>query len=118
MQLAHVPCSPDSHGDAFGADASGQRVDGGARGQGVDRGGASRGRTDAAPTADEERAAEEVGPNIEAVVAVLVALGQDADEGCGFREERELDRSGPGEGGLATFGHGVARSVSRTRAGY
>lgn len=53
---------------------------------------------------------------IETVVAVLVALGQGADEGCGFREERELDRSGPSEGKVTTFGHGVVRSVTRTRA--
>jgi hypothetical protein len=46
---------------------------------------------DASPLADEEGAAEEVGPNLHAVVAPFVALGADPDEGGGFREERKLD---------------------------
>ena len=83
--------------------ASGQCIDGGARaGMGVETVTTARAAT--APTANEQGAAEEVRPDLEAVVAVLVALGQDTDESCSFHKEWKLDRSGPGEGGFATFG--------------
>ena len=49
---------------------------------------------------------------------MLIALRQDADEGCGFREERELNRSGSDEDGCATFGHGVAVSVTQVSGEY
>lgn len=102
---------------APGTDAGGEGVDGGARigmlVKPVPAGGA-----DAAPSADEEGAAEQIGPDLKTVKVVFVAIGADADEGGGFREERELDGSGPGEGGLAAFGHGVAGSVTRTGGKY
>ena len=49
---------------------------------------------DAAPLAGEECAAEQVGPDCQAVVAPLVALGADAGQ-CGLiGEQRELERLG------------------------
>ena len=51
---------------------------------------------DAAPLPDEERAAEQVGPDLHPIEAELVALGLDADQRRGVREERELDRGGEG----------------------
>ena len=73
---------------------------------------------DASPATDEEGPAEQVRPDLEAVVAMLIVLRQDADEGCGFREERELNRSGSDEDGCATFGHGVALSVTQVSGKY
>jgi hypothetical protein len=74
-------------------------------------------RAEVPPVADEEGTAEEVGPDFEAVEAVLAAIGSDADEEGGFREERELDGSGgPGAAG-ASLGHRVAASVSVSRIG-
>ena len=70
----------------------------------------------ATPTADVQGTAEEVGPNLKAIVAVLFALGQGTDESCRFRKKWKLDWSGPGRDDFATFGHRVARSVTRTRA--
>ena len=102
---------------AFGAGASGQRVDSGARvGMVIETVAAACAAT--TPTADQQGAAEQVGPDLEAVVAVLVALGQGADKSCGFREEWELDRSGPSKGRFATFGHRVGENVTRTPAEY
>ena len=60
--------------------------------------------TDATPAADEQGAAEEIGPDLEAVVAVSIPLGHGANEGCSLREEWELDRSGPGEDGSLDVG--------------
>ena len=51
--------------------------------------------TDATPFADEQGMTEEVRPDLEAIVAVLLPIGQRADEGCRFRKQRELDWSGP-----------------------
>ena len=105
-----IPCDPDSHGGAWP-----ERVDGGARVRmRVETMTAACAGTP--PFTDKQSAAEEIGPDLEAVVAVLVALGQGADQGCGFRKEWKLDWSGPGRGGFVTFGHRVAGSVTRTRA--
>jgi hypothetical protein len=49
---------------------------------------------DAAPLASEERAAEQVGPDCQAVVAPFVAFGTDASEGGLVGKQRELDRRG------------------------
>jgi len=99
---------------ALGLDACGKGIDGGTRiRMGIEAMASARAAT--APTADEQGAAKEVRPDLETVVAVLLLVGQRADEGCGFREERELDRRRPGRGGFATFGHKFGRSVTRTR---
>ena len=44
---------------------------------------------------------------------VFAAIRVGADEGSGFREERELDRRRSGENGFATLGRVVAGSVTR-----
>ena len=103
---------PSDISGGYSPGASGWRVDCGAR---VEVEAVPARGSDAAPSADEQVAAEEVGPDLEAIVAVPVALGQDANEGCRFREERGLDRSGPSEGRLATSGHRVVKIVTRTR---
>jgi len=102
---------------ALGTDAGGEGVDGGAGVGMLVKPMPARG-ADAAPSADEEGAAEQVGPDLEAVEAFFIAIGADADEGGGFREERELDGGGPSGGGLAAFGHGVAGSVTRAGGEY
>ena len=99
----------------LGPDAGGKGVDGGARIR-IWIVATAIARAATAPTADEQGATEEVRPNPETIIAVLVALGQSADQGCGFREERELNRSGPGRGGFATFGHGFTGSETRGRS--
>ena len=66
--------------------------------------------TDAAPLAEQQGVPEQVGPDFHAVEAELVALGADADQRRGFREERKLDRGGPR--GFGAFGHDVGRIVS------
>ena len=43
---------------------------------------------DAAPVADQQGAAEQVGPDVQPVVAELVALGADADQRGAVREQR------------------------------
>jgi hypothetical protein len=95
----------------LGVDEAGEGVDGGA-GIGVRIEAAAAFGTDASPLAEEEGAAEEVGPDFHAVVAPFVVLGADADEGCGFREERELDGGSRCGECVAAFGHDVAGSVS------
>ena len=49
---------------------------------------------DAAPLAGQERAAEQVGPDCQAVVAPLVALGTDAGQGSLIGEQQQLERLG------------------------
>ena len=68
---------------------------------------------DAAPLAQQQSAAEQVGPDLHAVVAELVTLGANADQGGGFREERQLDGDRAFRAEFAASGHGVAGSVSR-----
>ena len=78
----------------FGAEEGGEGVDGGA-GVGIGVEAAAALGSDAAPLADEEGAAEEVGPDFHAVVAPFAVFGPDADERGGFGEQRELDGLGP-----------------------
>jgi hypothetical protein len=53
---------------------------------------AALGAADAAPLAGQERAAEQVGPDCQAVVAPLVALGADTSQ-CGLiGEQQQLER--------------------------
>ena len=67
---------------------------------------------DAAPLPNQQRAAEQIGPHLHSVEAPLIVLRPHPHQAGGFREERQLDRSRPGRGHFAGFGHGVARSVS------
>ena len=47
---------------------------------------------DAAPLAEQQGAAEQVGPDLHAVEAPFVALGADAAQRGGLGEQRQLDR--------------------------
>jgi hypothetical protein len=69
-------------------------------------------RADAAPVADEEGAAEQVGPDFDAVVAKLVALGADAHKRGGFRERGSWMGIGRA-GGLERRLGMVSREVQR-----
>lgn len=71
---------------------------------------------DAPPLAEQQGVAEQVGPDFQAVKAVFVALGADADQRRGFRKERELDGCGPG--GSALFGRFLPGSVSPAASEY
>src|SRR5580704_782381 len=67
----------------------------------------------AAPLADQQSVAEQVGPDFQSVEAPLVAFGTDADQRHGFREERKLDWGGRSRGAnFAAFGRLHTRSVS------
>ena len=68
---------------------------------------------DAAPLAKQQGAAEQVGPDLHPVEALLVALGTDADQRGGLREQRQLNRHGRRESGFRAFGHNVAANVSQ-----
>ena len=61
----------------------------------------------------EPHAAEQVGPDLHAVVAPFIALGADADQRHRVREERQLDLGGPLRARGSAFGHVVTRSVTR-----
>ena len=78
---------------AFLAGKVGEGVEGGA-GIGVGVEAAAACGADAAPLAHEEGAAEQVGPDFQAVVAPFVAFGAHADQGGGVREQRQLDGGG------------------------
>ena len=67
---------------------------------------------DAAPLAEQQGAAEQVGPDLHPVEAPLVMLGADADQRGGFREQRQLNRDGRRELGFRAFGHNVTVNVS------
>ena len=83
----------------------GQCVDGGARiGMGI-KAPPPMG-ADAAPVADQQGAAEQVGLDRQPIVAPFVVLGTHAHQRGGFREERQLDR--PGRKWFAALGHDVA----------
>ena len=68
---------------------------------------------DAAPLAEQQGAAEQVGPDLHPVEAPLVALGVDADQRGGLREQRQLNRDGRRESGFRAFGHDVTVNVSQ-----
>ena len=68
---------------------------------------------DAPPLAEQQGAAEQVGPDLHPVEAPLVALGADADQRGGFREQRQLNRDGRRESGPRAFGHDVTVNVSQ-----
>jgi hypothetical protein len=61
-------------------------------------------------------AAEQVRPDLHRVVAPLVALGADADQRGGFREQRQLDRRQVRGAANRAFGHDVTGNVSRPAA--
>jgi len=65
-------------------------------------------RADPAPVAGEEGAAEEIGPDGQAVVPPFVLLGANADERRRLREQRELDWGGQAQAGFPGFGHLLA----------
>jgi len=67
---------------------------------------------DAAPLAEQQGAAEQVGPDLHPVEAPLVALGVDADQRGSLREQRQLNRDGRRESGFRAFGHDVTVNVS------
>jgi hypothetical protein len=101
----------------LGTEQGGEGIDGGAGiGMRVDL--AAPAGPETAPMADEDRPAEQIGPDLHPVEPALAGLGVDADEGGSFREERQLDGGGASGAGFAAFGHGVARSVSSRRARY
>jgi len=68
---------------------------------------------DAAPLAEQQGAAEQVGLDLHPVEPPLVALGADADQRGGFREKRQLNRDGRRESGFRAFGHDVTANVSQ-----
>ena len=76
---------------------AGERIDRGA-GIGMRIEPAAAFGADAAPLAEQQGAAEQVGPDLHAVEAPFVALGADADQRGGFREQRQLDRGGARRG--------------------
>ena len=101
-----VPITPSP----LGPQQPSQGIDGGA-GIGVEAAAAMG--ADAAPVADEEGAAEQVGPDVEAVEVPFVAFGADADQGRVFGEQRQLTGGGLVGGGSGAFGHGLTGSVTR-----
>jgi hypothetical protein len=68
---------------------------------------------DAAPLAEQQGAAEQVGPDLHPVEAPLVALGADPDQRGGLGEQRQLNRDGWRESGFRAFGHDVTVNVSQ-----
>ena len=101
---------------ALGAGEGYEGIAGGA-GVGVGVEAAAALGTDAAPVAGEEGAAEQVGLDLQAVVAPLVLLGADADQGGLVGEERQLDRLGHG-GALRRVGQDSPSNVSPWRVLY
>jgi hypothetical protein len=95
---------------ALGMDEPGECVDSGAGVRVGVEADAALG-ADTAPLAGEEGAAEQVGPDCQTVVAPLVALGTDADQGGLIGEQQQLERLGH----RVDFrrGHDPPRSVSR-----
>jgi hypothetical protein len=70
---------------------------------------------DAAPLADQQSMAKQVGPDFQAVEAPFVAFGADTYQRYGFREERKLDRGGRSRGAnFAAFRRLHTRSVSQS----
>lgn len=87
---------------------------------------------DAAPLADQQDAAEQVGrswrkvpsgeagwnsqrrADVQAVVAEFVTIRTDANQRGRLREQRQLDGNGPLRAGCAASGHEVPRSVAAT----
>jgi hypothetical protein len=68
---------------------------------------------DPAPLPDEHGAAEQVGPDLHAIVAPLILLGFDPNEGGCIRDERQLHGfERRGQSLFWSFGHGFGRSVS------
>ena len=57
---------------------------------------------DAAPLAEQQGAAEQIGPDLHAVEAPFVALRPDADQRGGVREQRQLDRHGTRGSGVSS----------------
>ena len=101
---------------AFAAGEPGEGVEGGA-GVGVRVEADAALGADAAPVAGEQGAAEQVGPDGEAVEAPLVALGPDAGERRLVGEQRELERLGH-RARFAAGGHDSPGTVSKAaRAG-
>jgi hypothetical protein len=69
---------------------------------------------DAAPLAEQQSVAEQVGPNFDTVEAPLVASRANADQRDRLGEERKLDRGGRSLGAyFAAFGHVFGGSVSQ-----
>jgi hypothetical protein len=69
---------------------------------------------DAAPLAEQQSVAEQVGPNFDTVEAPLVASRANADQRDRLGEERKLDRGGRSRGAyFAASGHVFDRSVSQ-----
>jgi hypothetical protein len=60
--------------------------------------------TDASPLAQQQGVAEQVGSDLHAVVAELVALGANSNERGSFRKERQLDGVGRSRSGLRRLG--------------
>src|SRR5262249_9720804 len=72
---------------------AGERIDGGTR-VGMRIQPAAAFGADAAPLTKQQSAAEQIGSDLHAVEAPLVALGTNADQRGSFREQRQLDRCG------------------------
>jgi hypothetical protein len=58
-----------------------------------------------APVADQQRSAEQVGPDFHPIEPAFVRFRTDANEGGGFRKERKLDGSGAFRAKFTASGH-------------
>ena len=104
---------------ALGVDDLGEGVDGGARiGMGIEP--AAAFGADAAPLADQQSAAEQVGPDLQAVEAPFVEFRPDADQRGGLGEQRQLDRARVARGefcGVWATSHGKCITSGTIRVG-